>query len=72
MYIIIIIDFCLNPKVLTASYLLTTASFTIKVVYDHTGFASYQHWVARSAGSLCVRLLALDGRDAELAGGFVK
>ena len=50
---------------------MTTASFTIKVVYDHTRIASYRHWGARIAGPLRVQLLALDGRDAELA-GFVK
>ncbi len=44
--------------------------FTIKVAYDHTRIASYRHWGARSAGPLRVRLLALDGRNAELAGGL--
>jgi hypothetical protein len=34
-------------------------------------YASYRHWGARIAGPLRVQLLALDGRDAELA-GFVK
>jgi hypothetical protein len=53
----------------TASFLLTPASYTRKVVYDHTHIASYRRWGARSVGSLRVRLLALDGRDAELAGG---
>jgi hypothetical protein len=49
---------------------LTTASFTIKVVYDHTRIASYRHWGARSAGLLHIRLLTLDGRSAKLAGGL--
>jgi hypothetical protein len=39
-------------------------------VYDHTRIASYQHWGASSAGQLRVRLLALDCRGAELAGGL--
>jgi hypothetical protein len=52
---------------LTASFLFTTTLFTIKVVYDHTRIASYRRWGARSAGQLRVRLLALDGRGAELA-----
>jgi hypothetical protein len=68
-YIIIIINFVLTLWVSTASFLLTTASFTIKVVYNHTCIASYPHWGARSAGE-CVRLLALDGRSAKLAGGL--
>jgi len=59
-------------NLITASFPLTTASFTIKVVYDHTRIASYRHWGARSAGQLCVGLLALDGRNVELAVGFVK
>jgi hypothetical protein len=54
----------------TDSFLLTTASYTKKVVYDHTHIASYQRWGARSVGSLPIWLLALDGRDAELAGGL--
>ncbi len=62
--------FVLTLKVSTASFLLTTASFTIKVVYDHTHIASYRHWGVRSAGLLHVRLLALDGRSAELVGGL--
>ncbi len=70
MYIIIIIDFCLNPLGFPASFLLTTASFTIKVVYDHPRIASYRHWDARSARRLRVRLLVLDGRSAKLAGGL--
>jgi hypothetical protein len=55
---------------LTASFLLTTASFTIKVVYDHTRIASYRRWGERSAGLLRLRLLALNGRSAKLAGGL--
>ncbi len=39
-------------------------------MYDHTHIASYRHWGARSAGLLCVWLLALDGRNADLAGGL--
>ncbi len=39
-------------------------------MYDHTHIASYRHWGVRSAGLLHVRLLALDGRSAELAGGL--
>jgi hypothetical protein len=42
----------------------------IKVVYDHTSIASYQHWGVRSAGLLRICLLALDGRSAKLAGGL--
>jgi hypothetical protein len=38
-------------------------------VYDHTHIASYQHRGARSVGK-GVRLLALDGSNAELAGGL--
>jgi hypothetical protein len=53
-----------------ASFLLTTASFTIKVVYDHTRIVSYQRWSWRNAGQLRVRLLVHDGRSAELAGGL--
>ena len=49
---------------------MTTASFTIKVVYNHTRIASYRHWGARSAGQLRVWLLVLDGRSAKLAGGL--
>jgi hypothetical protein len=55
----------------TASFLLIAVLYTIKVVYDHTHIASYRHWGARSVGKR-VQLLALDGRNAELAGGFVK
>ncbi len=55
---------------MTASFLLTTASFTIKDVYDHTHIASYRRWGARSAGLLPLRLLALDSRSAKLAGGL--
>jgi hypothetical protein len=39
-------------------------------VYDHTHIASYRHWGAGSEGQLRIRLLALDGRDAELAGSL--
>jgi hypothetical protein len=39
-------------------------------VYYHTHIASYRRWGARSVGSLRVWLLALDGRDAEVAGGL--
>ncbi len=39
-------------------------------MYDHTRIASYRRWGAKSAGLLRVRLLALDGRSAELAGGL--
>ncbi len=39
-------------------------------MYDHTRIASYRHWGARSAGILRVRLLALDGKSAKLAGGL--
>ena len=38
-------------------------------MYDHTRIASYQHWCVGNIGRP-VRLLALDGRNAELAGGF--
>ena len=41
----------------------------LKVVYDHTRIASYRHWGARSVGGR-VRLLALDSRNAEQAGGL--
>ncbi len=60
----------LTLQVSTASFLLTTASFTIKVVYDHTRIASYRNWGARCAGLLCARLLVLEGRSAKLAGGL--
>jgi hypothetical protein len=49
---------------------LTTALFTIKVVYDHTRIASYRRWGVRSAWLLRIRLLALGGRSAKLAGGL--
>jgi hypothetical protein len=61
--------YCLNPLGFAASFLLIAALYTIKVVYDHTHIASYQHWGARSVGKQ-VRLLALDSRNAELAGGL--
>jgi hypothetical protein len=48
---------------------LIAASYTIKVEYDHTRIASYGHWGARSVVKR-VRLMALDGRNAELAGGL--
>jgi hypothetical protein len=38
-------------------------------LYDHTHIASFRHWGARNVGK-GVRLLALDGRNAELAGGL--
>jgi hypothetical protein len=38
-------------------------------VYDHTRIASYWHWWVGNVGRR-VWLLALDGRNAELAGGF--
>ncbi len=38
-------------------------------MYD-TRIASYRHWGARNAGLLRVGLLALDGRNAKLAGGL--
>ncbi len=53
----------------TASFPLIAASYTIKVVYDYTCIASYVRWGARSVGRR-VRLLALYGRNAELAGGL--
>jgi hypothetical protein len=68
----IIISFYLNPLGFKASFLLTTASITIKVVYDHTRIASYRHWSLKSAGQLRFRLLVLNGRSAKLAGGFAK
>ncbi len=40
-----------------------------KVVYDRTHIVSYRRWGSRSVGKR-VRLLALDGRNAELAGGL--
>jgi hypothetical protein len=62
---------------MTASFLLITALFTIKVVYSHTGIALYRHWGTRSAGER-VKLLALAGRRgvptstplSKLAGGL--
>jgi hypothetical protein len=54
---------------LTANFPLIAAWYTIKVVYDHTHIASYQHWVVRSVWKR-VWLLALDGSNAELAGGL--
>jgi hypothetical protein len=54
---------------LTTSFLSIAASYTIKVVYDHTHIASYRRWGARSVGKR-VHLLARDGRDAELSGGL--
>ncbi len=48
---------------------MIAASYTIKVEYDHTRIASYRHWGARSVVKR-VRLMALDGRNAELAGGL--
>ena len=48
---------------------MIAASYTLKVVYDHTHIASYRRWGARSVGKQ-FWLLALDGRDAELAGGL--
>jgi hypothetical protein len=38
-------------------------------VYDLTRIASYQHWGAWSVGKR-VQILALDGKNAELAGGL--
>ncbi len=38
-------------------------------MYDHTSIASYRHWCVGNVGRQ-VRPLALDGRDAEIAGGF--
>jgi hypothetical protein len=49
--------------------MLITAWHTIKVLYDHTHIASYWHCGARSVGR-GVRLLALDNRNTELAGGL--
>ena len=63
-------QYFVDADILSAPILLTTASFTIKVVYDHTRIASYRHWGARSAGLQRIRLLALDGRSAKLAGGL--
>jgi hypothetical protein len=61
--------FCLNPLGFDRSFLLIAASYTIKVVHDHTHIASYRHCGVRSVGKRN-RLLALDGRNAELAGGL--
>ncbi len=66
----LLLIFVLTLWVLTAGFLLTTPSFTIKVVYDHTHIASYRHWGAGSAGQLRVWLQVLDGRSAKLAGGL--
>ncbi len=68
MYVIIIIKFCLNPLGFNHLFPATTASFTIKVVYNHTRIATYRCWSSRSAGQLRIRLLVLDGRSAKLAG----
>ncbi len=43
--------------------------YTMQVVYDHTHIASYQRWCVGNVGKR-VRLLALDDRNAELAGGL--
>jgi hypothetical protein len=40
--------------------------YAIKVVYNHTRIASYRRWRRKAR----MGLLALDGRNAELAGGF--
>jgi hypothetical protein len=64
-YIIIIINFVLTLQVLTASFLLTIASCTVKVVYNHTRIALYLDLGGRSVGER-VRLLALDGRRGVL------
>jgi hypothetical protein len=40
-----------------------------KVVYDHTHIASYRIWCVGNVGKR-VGLLALDGRNADLAKGF--
>jgi hypothetical protein len=62
--------FCLNPLGLDRySFPLIAASYTIKAVYYQTRIASYWRWGARSVGKR-VWLLALDGRNAELAGGL--
>jgi hypothetical protein len=60
----------MRQYVLTTSFpLIAAALYTIKIVYVHTRNASYRRWGARSVGKQ-VRLLALYGRDAELAGGL--
>ncbi len=38
-------------------------------MYDHSRIASYRRWCVGNVGKR-VQLLALDGRNAELAGGF--
>jgi hypothetical protein len=48
---------------------LIAASYTIKVVCDHTHIASYRRWGVMSIGKR-VGLLDHDGRDADLAGGL--
>jgi hypothetical protein len=54
----IIINFS-KPFSSIASFLSITALITIKVVYDHTRIASYQHWSSESARA-----------TAQLAGGL--
>jgi hypothetical protein len=59
------------PKILKAPMFLDAPMFWIyfAVVYDHTRIASYLHWCVGKVGRR-VRLLALDGRNLGLAGGF--
>jgi hypothetical protein len=66
----IIINICLNPLGFNCYFSHECDPYTIKVVYEHTRIASYQHWCVGNVERR-VRLLALVGNNAELAGGFL-
>ncbi len=60
---------CLNSLGFDRYFSHDRDPYAIQVMYDHTRNASYRHWCLGNVGRR-VRLLALDGRNAELAGGF--
>jgi hypothetical protein len=63
----IIINICLNPLGFDRQFSYDRDPHTIKVVNDHTHIASYRRWCVGNVGE---RVLALDSRNAELAGGL--
>ena len=65
----IIINICVNPLGFDCLFTHDHDLHEIKIVYDHTRIASYQRWCLGNVGRP-VRLLAHDGRNAGLAGGF--
>jgi hypothetical protein len=69
----IIINISLNPLGFDRLFTHDRDLHEIKVVYDHTRIASYQHLRACGEPRRQVRLLALGGeRIAALGGGFSK